>query len=51
MEKEKRRSEAEKIISLLDDVSEEAKTMIFSYLSALRDKEMADSARESEVAV
>lgn len=38
--------DAKKISTLLSEVSEESKTMVFVYLSALRDKEVADSARQ-----
>lgn len=41
---------AEKLSSLFADISEESKTMVLVYLSALRDKEIADSGRELQEA-
>ena len=38
-------SDAEKISNLFADISEESKTMAIVYLSALRDKEIADGGR------
>lgn len=38
--------DANKIEDLFADISEESKTMVIVYLSALRDKEIADSARK-----
>lgn len=37
---------AEKLSSLFADISEESKTMVLVYLSALRDKEIADKGRQ-----
>lgn len=45
---------AEKLSNLFADISEESKTMVLVYLSALRDKEIADrdrTAREEKDAV
>lgn len=36
---------AEKLSSLFSDISEESKTMVLVYLSALRDKEIAEKSR------
>ncbi len=38
-----------KIIALFSNLSEENKTMAIVYLSALRDKEIADSGRKKEL--
>lgn len=38
--------DARKISSIFSDISEESKTMAIVYLSALRDKEIADSDRQ-----
>ena len=37
---------AEKISSLFADISEESKMMVIVYLSALRDKEIADQGKQ-----
>lgn len=37
---------AEKLSSLFSDISEESKTMVLVYLSALRDKEIADKGKQ-----
>lgn len=37
---------AEKLSNLFADISEESKTMVLAYLSALRDKEIADSSKK-----
>ena len=37
---------AEKLSNLFADISEESKTMVLVYLSALRDKEIADKSRQ-----
>lgn len=39
---------AEKLSSLFSDISEESKTMVLVYLSALRDKEIADMSKRLE---
>lgn len=39
---------AEKLSNLFADISEESKTMALVYLSALRDKEIADNARREK---
>lgn len=39
---------AEKLSSLFADISEESKTMVLVYLSALRDKEIADRSKQLE---
>lgn len=36
---------AEKLSNLFSDISEESKTMVLVYLSALRDKEIAEKSR------
>lgn len=41
---------AEKLSSLFADISEESKTMVLVYLSALRDKEIADKSRQLQEA-
>lgn len=38
--------DANKIEDLFADISEESKTMVIVYLSALRDKEIADKGRQ-----
>lgn len=38
----------EKLSSLFSDISEESKTMVLVYLSALRDKEIADMSKRLE---
>lgn len=40
--------DANKMEDLFSDISEESKTMVLVYLSALRDKEIADKARYSQ---
>jgi len=40
------RKEAKEIANIFKDISEESKTMALVYLSALRDKEIADKARQ-----
>lgn len=42
-------SDATRISVLFSTLSEESKTMAMVYLSALRDKEVVDSAREMQV--
>lgn len=39
-------NDAEKISSLFAGISEESKTMVIVYLSALRDKEIADKGKQ-----
>lgn len=41
---------AEKLSSLFSDISEESKTMVLVYLSALRDKEIADRSKRLQEA-
>lgn len=41
---------AEKLSNLFADISEESKTMVLVYLSALRDKEIADMGRQLQEA-
>jgi len=41
--------DSKKISAIFATLSEENKTMAIVYLSALRDKEIADSSREKEV--
>lgn len=41
---------AEKLSSLFADISEESKTMVLVYLSALRDKEIADRSKQLQEA-
>lgn len=45
---DKKIDEGKKISALFSTLSEENKTMAIVYLSALRDKEIADSARNEE---
>lgn len=40
----------EKLSSLFADISEESKTMVLVYLSALRDKEIADRSKQLQEA-
>ena len=42
--------DAEKISKLFEEVSEESKTMVLVYLSALRDKEMAEMGKQLQEA-
>ncbi|MDE5965864.1 MAG: hypothetical protein K2G89_03435 [Lachnospiraceae bacterium] len=42
--------DAKKISSIFADISEESKTMAIVYLSALRDKEIADKGRQLQEA-
>lgn len=46
MTKVKNLDDAKRIADIFKEISEESKTMALVYLSALRDKEMADSARQ-----
>ncbi len=41
--------DGKKISAIFSNLSEENKTMAIVYLSALRDKEIADSARDKEM--
>lgn len=43
--------DGKKISTLFSNLSEENKTMAIVYLSALRDKEIADSGKSKEMAV
>lgn len=43
---EKNVEDAKKISAIFSDISDESKTMAIVYLSALRDKEIADSGRQ-----
>lgn len=40
--------DAGKILNIFSDISEESKTMVLVYLSALRDKEIADRGKLQE---
>lgn len=46
MAKTKNLDDAKKISAIFKEISEESKMMALVYLSALRDKEMADSGRQ-----
>lgn len=46
MPKVKNLDDAKKIAEIFKEISDESRTMALVYLSALRDKEMADSARQ-----
>lgn len=45
MPKVKNFDDAKKIAEIFNEISDESKTMALAYLSALRDKEVADSER------
>lgn len=45
----KDREDGQKIVSIFADLSEDAKSMAIVYLSALRDKEIADSGKKKEL--
>lgn len=50
MSKSKNINDAKRISEIFKQISEESKTMALVYLSALRDKEIADMARQTKAA-
>ena len=48
---DKDREDGKKIVSIFSNLSEDAKGMAIAYLSALRDKEIADGSRVEKTAV
>lgn len=47
---ERNREDALKLSAIFSEISEESKGMVFAYLSALRDKEIADSGKQLQEA-
>lgn len=48
MVRERNREDALRLSAIFSEISEESKGMVFAYLSALRDKEIADSGKQSQ---